>query len=81
MKRVSQYFKTSQKHETEEDGARQDGEEEEAKFPEKPASKRFSFERSTRWFKGQQVPMIFICTTLWHEEDFEMATLIRSGSV
>ena len=22
--------------------------------------------------------MIYICTTLWHEEDFEMATLIRS---
>lgn len=34
--------------------------------------------RSMRWFKGQQVPKIFICTTLWHEEDFEMATLIRS---
>jgi len=39
---------------------------------------RHSFERSTRWFKGQQVPHIFICTTLWHEEDFEMATMIRS---
>ena len=34
--------------------------------------------RSLRWFKGQDVPKIFICTTLWHEEDFEMATLIRS---
>ena len=34
--------------------------------------------RSMRWFKGQEVPKIFICTTLWHEEDFEMATLIRS---
>ena len=29
-------------------------------------------------YKGQQIPMIYICTTLWHEEDFEMATLIRS---
>jgi hypothetical protein len=32
-----------------------------------------------RWLSGQKVPMIYICTTLWHEEDFEMATLIRSA--
>jgi len=40
--------------------------------------KRNSYDKSTRWLTGQKVPMIYICTTLWHEEDFEMATLIRS---
>ena len=38
-----------------------------------------SFDKSARWLDGQKVPMIYICTTLWHEEDFEMATLIRSA--
>lgn len=41
--------------------------------------KRNSYDKSTRWLNGQKVPMIYICTTLWHEEDFEMATLIRSA--
>ncbi|CAG5082997.1 Oidioi.mRNA.OKI2018_I69.PAR.g10253.t1.cds [Oikopleura dioica] len=34
--------------------------------------------KSGMWSKGQKNPYIFICTTLWHEEDFEMATLLRS---
>ena len=55
------------------------------KTPETPQEvfnltrKRNSYDKSTKWYNGQKVPMIYICTTLWHEEDFEMATLIRSG--
>ena len=33
--------------------------------------------KTTLWDKGQTHPYIFICTTLWHEEDFEMKTLLR----
>ena len=30
--------------------------------------------------KGQSKPYIYICTTLWHEEEVEMMTLMRSVS-
>ena len=40
--------------------------------------KRFSYDKSYRWSSGQRVPLIYVCTTLWHEEDFEMATMLRS---
>ena len=30
--------------------------------------------------KGQRNPYVFICTTLWHEEEVEMATLMTSVS-
>ena len=41
-------------------------------------SGRENIMRHISWYTGQKVPKIFICTTLWHEEDFEMATLVRS---
>ena len=40
--------------------------------------KRFSYDKSYRWSSGQRVPLIYVCTTLWHEEDFEMGTMLRS---
>ena len=33
---------------------------------------------STKKVNKETVPMIFICTTLWHEEDNEMKTLLTS---
>ena len=30
------------------------------------------------WNEGQTVPMIFVCTTLWHENEAEMTTLLTS---
>ena len=41
-------------------------------------SGRENIMRHISWYTGQKVPKIYICTTLWHEEDFEMATLVRS---
>ena len=39
---------------------------------------KFITKKTSIWDKGQHRPYIFICTTLWHEEDFEMRTLLRS---
>jgi hypothetical protein len=30
------------------------------------------------WNNGQTVPMVFVCTTLWHENEIEMTTLLTS---
>ena len=35
-------------------------------------------ENDEQFHKAEAKPMIFICTTLWHEEDNEMETLIKS---
>ena len=80
IKRFTKEFFTK-KHENLENSGSEDEDEHETgsnKEDFRRRAHRHSFERSTRWFKGQQVPHIFICTTLWHEEDFEMATMIRS---
>ena len=42
--------------------------------------RRTESRRTKQWSKGQRNPYVFICTTLWHEEEVEMATLMTSVS-
>jgi len=44
------------------------------------AGRRTESRRTKQWSKGQRNPYVFICTTLWHEEEVEMATLMTSVS-
>ncbi|CBY07843.1 unnamed protein product [Oikopleura dioica] len=34
--------------------------------------------KTALWNKGQTIPMVFVCTTLWHENEAEMTTLLTS---
>ena len=55
--------------------------EDKANDPSSAVSGRKTESRRTKqWSKGQRNPYVFICTTLWHEEEVEMATLMTSVS-